>query len=482
MKGKEMRRFYAMFTWSIALLLFLGCATTLPPGSDSIRQKSLSASAPGQPDQSVQAFLYGGNGIDSGMSIACTEEGACLLFGDTVRSFGWSMDYLAVKISADQKVIWAKTYDGSGADGALFAVAASDGGFLLVGLSKSMLFTPLKSTDKQQYPLIIKTDSTGDIQWATVIDYYMSGFDFHLNNAVQTADKGYIFSGSSPRCKDKNKGGPLLFKLSEKGDLLWANCYHLSTGSVMDQFRVTETQDRNLAVLFSATEKFGLFLTDFEGKPIWAKTLKSPDTKRIWPQSLVIDNKGRIIATVANVVSITGSGQANAGVSRFTSQGNILWSRQYNMNKITYPRVIVSAYDQQFLIAGVTGDGVWGYLIGYKKPVNYFAFLIDEDGNEKSCISPEKPTVGVRSAVKSQGRYFLFSDYDLSKETTNFYLLLWNPLKDARPDSLKQKVSQSPFQLSEENAAITPKPVELHAMKIEKKILQVRDLGINRSP
>ena len=423
-------RLHIFFTCIMGLLLLAGCTTTPPPRGEVINRTLLETTAQSdQPIDAVKSYLYGGEGIESGMNITCVQDGSCLLFGDTIGSFDWTFDYLAVKISPDQKIVWAKTYDGSGTDRGLKVVATSDGGYLLVGLSKSMLFTPLKSPDKPLYPLIIKIDPSGNIQWARVLEY-LNWSDFCIYSAIQSSDNGYVISGYR---ESKNKrDGTLLFKLSENGDIVWANYYRPSNGLEVHKYRVIEITDQKLSVLFNTKDKFGLFVIDSQGKPLWAKMFKGKDTISIWPESMASDQDGGFVITASNLFNDKGSGQAAAAILKLTHEGKVVWSQQYVSNYISYPFVIMRGYDNDFLVLGVTGEGALGfYLNGDRNyPIRGFALLIDEAGIEKSLTLSEVGT-GLRSASKTHGKYFLFGDTMLSKDKSELLLSVWQPQKEA---------------------------------------------------
>jgi len=473
-------RLHILFTCILGILLLTGCATTPPLKGEVINRTLLETTAQsGQPIDTVKSYLYGGKGIDSGMSITCVQDGSCLLFGETYGSFDWTIDYLAVKISPEQKIVWAKTYDGSGVDRGFKVVGTSDGGYLLVGLSKSMLFTPLKSSDKPLYPLIIKTDSSGNIQWARVLEY-LNWSDLYIHSAIQSSDNGYVISGYRED-KDK-KDGNLLFKMSENGDLIWANYYRPSSGLEVHKYRVIETTDQQLSVLFNTKNKFGLFMIDSQGKPLWAKMFKGEDTIRIWPESIANDQEGGFVITASNLFNDKGSGQAAAAILKLTHEGNIVWNYQYASNYITYPFVIMKGYDNDYLVLGVTGKGALGFLLRgqINHTVRGFALLLDQDGKEKSSILSEVGT-GLRSVSKTHDKYFLFGDTIVSKDKFKWLLSLWQPQQEASLDLGKTIFSRSPFKLKEEEISIESKSVKLEIKEIG-DILKVRELKIHNNP
>lgn len=466
-----------------SLVLMTGCATMPPTVSNIIHQKPLPSGELRQWGGNLKSYLIGGKGIDSGMSVTCAQDGSCLLFGETIASFGNTTDYLAVKMTPDQKIVWAKTYDGSGPDRPLNVVAASDGGYLLVGISKSVLATPFKYTDKPYYPLIIKIDSSGNMQWARAVEY-LSYKDFWVYTVIQSSDNGYIFSGYHEG-KD-SKDGLLLFKLSGQGDYLWGNYYRLSSGMEINQFRLTETSNHKLAIQFGANDKFGLFVTDPIGKPLWAKTYKGEDTLYIRIEGIANDGKGGFAMVAANLSGNKSKGKVAAAITRVTSLGDVVWSQQYSGGRLNVPTMIMKGYDNDLVITGVTGEGAlaWRYgdNVSIEEPVNAFMLLIGENGQEKSSfISSKLPRDNINSVSKAHGRYFMLGDAALSKTEHNLLLSVWQPQEITTTQAKTGLFYEVPFKVRQEVVEIEAKPVKLATIEL-KKILSIRELLIDNAP
>lgn len=477
------KRSHIILIWIIGFMLLSGCATTPPPGGGIINRTLPATTPAGQTNEAIKSYHYGGLGIDSGMSLKCNSDGSCLLFGDTYGSFGWSFDYLAVKISSDQNIAWAKTYDGSGTDRGLKAVNTSDGGFLLVGVSKSMLFTSLKS-NKPCYPLIIKTDPNGNMQWAKAVEYYevsVSSRDFYIYSAIQTSDGGYVIAGYYEG--SDNKTATLLFKLSESGEFLWANYYGPSNGLEVYQFRVIETSDQKLAVLFGAKDKFGLFVTNHHGNPLWSKMFAVEDTVRIWPESLTTTQDSSFVIAASNLFSKENAGQAGAVILKLNPEGALVWRHQYFAGDITYAYDIIRGSNNNFLISGFTGTGALVYLTGggnIEYPVKGFALLIDEAGREKALMLSDVGT-GFRSSSKNQDKYLLFGDIKIAEKNSEWLLSVWQPQKENIFDIGKTIFSRRPIKMNEEKILIESKPIRLDIRDI-KQYLKVHDLIVKNEP
>ncbi|WP_282000099.1 hypothetical protein [Geotalea uraniireducens] len=447
----------------VGFMLLSGCASMPQTVSDIILKNPRLTERTKQSGGVLKSFAIGGKGRDAGTSITCTPDGSCLIFGESIASFGNTTDYLAVRISPDQQIVWAKIYDGSGPDHALYAVATSDGGFLLVGLSKSVLATPMKYPDKPLYPLIIKTDTSGNVQWARTIQY-LSNTDFSLYNVIQASDGGYIFSGYQEG-KD-----PLLFKLSKQGDYLWGYYYGLSNGMEIHQFRLTELSDRQLAIMFNGKDSLGLFVADPHGNPLWARTYKDEETSLIRAEGVVGDGKGGFVMVATNVIGSGAKVTAAVAVARLTGHGDVSWGHQYSVGMLNVPTMILRGNNNDFVITGITGDGVlaFRYLNQLSdRPVNAFALLIDDNGYEKSSfVSFGPPWDYINAVSKAQNSYILLGAVPLADHKVNFLLSEWQPQRKTPDRSNQGLFSAKTFKMRQETVLIKAKPVELPTIEV----------------
>jgi Secretion system C-terminal sorting domain len=140
-------------------------------------------------------------------------------------------DYWVVKLSSSGNVMWKKSFGGSNNDQGKFIQSTSDGGFIVVGSSKSndgqvsgnhLLNPTTTSTDIW----VVKIDDTGAVQWQKSLGG--SGEDFG-KGVIQTTDGGYAIIGSSNSLDTAlsqvtgNHGGYdyWVVKLDDTGAILW---------------------------------------------------------------------------------------------------------------------------------------------------------------------------------------------------------------------------------------------------------------------
>jgi hypothetical protein len=145
----------------------------------------------------------GGNNGDYLNSVKQTNDGGYILggfsysdiSGDKTESCIGNSDYWIVKLDDIGTVQWQNTIGGSLADQLISIRQASDGGYILGGVSSSNI-----SGDKSENSFggsdcwIIKMDSAGNIQWQNTIGG--NGID-GTSSIEQSIDGGYSFGGWS---------------------------------------------------------------------------------------------------------------------------------------------------------------------------------------------------------------------------------------------------------------------------------------------
>src|SRR4030095_5630743 len=115
--------------------------------------------------------------------------------GDKTENSNGGYDYWIVKTDASGAIQWQNTIGGSDDDGLVSLKQTADGGYILGGYSKSNISGDKteNSMGISDY-WIIKTDASGNIQWQNDI----GGNDVDaLNSIQQTVDGGYIMGGFS---------------------------------------------------------------------------------------------------------------------------------------------------------------------------------------------------------------------------------------------------------------------------------------------
>lgn len=142
---------------------------------------------------------FGGSGIEISYDIAKTLDGAYVITGNTFSSDGdisktnGESDFWMVKVDDAGSMIWEHTYGGSGFDAAQAVIASKNGGYFVVGNSKSS--DKDADTNYGENDIwIIKTDDAGNLIWQKSIGG--SGLDFGFD-IVENNDGSIILVGET---------------------------------------------------------------------------------------------------------------------------------------------------------------------------------------------------------------------------------------------------------------------------------------------
>jgi hypothetical protein len=323
------------------------------------------------------AKTYGGTNSDVAYSVRQTSDGGYIVAGYTYSFGAGNSDIFLIKTDANGNVQWAKTYGGTGYEGAYSVQQTSDGGYIVAGYTDSF---GAGGSDI----FLIKTDANGNIQWAKT---YGGTYEDIAFSVQQTSDGGYIVAGWTWSF------GALwrdifLIKTDANGNIQWAKTYG---GTYEDiAFSVQQTSDGGYIVA-GRTGSFGagtvdafLVKTDANGNIQWAKTYGG--TYEDYAYSVQQTSDGGYI--VEGWTFSFGAGLNDIFLIKTDANGNIIWTKTYRGTEW----VGVSSVQQ-------TSDG--GYILAV--PTRPFGadyddiFLIktDANGDIGSCsmVQNASPTV-----------------------------------------------------------------------------------------
>lgn len=162
----------------------------------------------------------GGSGIEISECIAKTSDNGYILAGHTfsddknVAGNKGNSDFWAVKIDENGNLINEETYGGSDFDASESVKESSDGGFLIIGNSRSK-DKDVSANNGENDIWIIKTDINGNLLWEKSIGGSKMDFGFDILETVN----GDVWAVGETESNDfdipENKGGKdlVLFKL-----------------------------------------------------------------------------------------------------------------------------------------------------------------------------------------------------------------------------------------------------------------------------
>ena len=173
----------------ISICLLIGCSSTTEMDSETLIPIS------GNWDL---VNTYGGSEEDIAHGITATADGGYILVGNSKSTDGIfsnknraGSDIFLMKFNALNEVEWTSTYGGSEDDRGHDVVQLADGGFAVVGYSQSSDGDTSRN-EGQHDNWVFKTDAQGNLIWEKSFGFL--GHD-HAYSIISTSDGGLFFNG-----------------------------------------------------------------------------------------------------------------------------------------------------------------------------------------------------------------------------------------------------------------------------------------------
>lgn len=151
--------------------------------------------------QETGRMTYGGKQDDIFDNIRDQGDGTYMVTGFT-SSYSGSADYWAMEIDSSGRMIWSKTYGGSGRDEVCGTTLLPDGQTLLVGYTTSSDGTVQGGTGTGKDAWAVCIDQTGRVLWQYTSA--LPGDDYFNSAAMDPDDYCVVLAG----CRNYKKGGP----------------------------------------------------------------------------------------------------------------------------------------------------------------------------------------------------------------------------------------------------------------------------------
>jgi hypothetical protein len=155
---------------------------------------------------------FGGTGDDEGFAAAASTDGGYVVAGRTASFGAGSDDVYIVKTDASGNQVWARTFDGGGADHGCAVQPTLDGGFILAGQTAG---------GGGGYVYLIKTDADGNKVWDRT--YGANGGEM-ARSVQRTSDGGYVVAGATAST-GAGSYDVYLLRAGANGDTMWTRTY-----------------------------------------------------------------------------------------------------------------------------------------------------------------------------------------------------------------------------------------------------------------
>ena len=284
---------------------------------------------------------FGGISSDRASSIQQTTDGGYILAGSTKSFSAGKTDAWLIKTDTIGNQVWAKTFGGSEWDYGSSVQPASDGGYILVGSTKSF-----GSGESDAW--LIKTDTNGNQVW----DKTFGGSNSDAVHSVQpTTDGGYILAGSTRSFGGDNTDAWLI-KTDANGNQVWAMTFG---GSEWDYaFSVRLTTDGGYIVA-GETESFGgddawMIKTDASGNQVWSKTFGGSE----WDAALSVQQTTDGGYIIAGSTASFGAGDSDVWLIKTDTNGNQVWAKTFGGSGSDQASSVQQTTDGGYIVAGGT--------------------------------------------------------------------------------------------------------------------------------
>ena len=349
---------------------------------------------------------YGGSLEDDVVSIVETPDGGFVLAGFTMSLDGDitdkttnDADYWIFKINASNQLVWSKTYGGSADDRATKIINTSEGGFAVLGYSRSNDGDVTENSGFYDYWLL-KLDNSGNLQWNKC--YGFEGHD-QGNTLMQTADGGYLLAGFidydyyiplAPFNKNSRHGVGEYWavKTDNSGDVEWEQYYG---GTNNDRaFGVVQTNDGGY-LMVGNSESDDFDITHPKGSyDYWAVKINSVGEMQ-WQKNYGgsgIEIAYGIIKTNDSNYLIIGDsrssdqdvtnpkGNADIWLLKITDNGTLLWQKSYGGSQFDTSRTILEKDDNNLIIIGSSRSSDVDLTDNYGES-DFWLVITDPSGN-----------------------------------------------------------------------------------------------------
>ncbi|TMM58845.1 hypothetical protein FEE95_05280 [Maribacter algarum] len=163
---------------------------------------------------------FGGTGIERAQDVSKTADGGYVITGNSfshdadVSKNNGASDIWLIKINANGKKVWDKSYGGAEFEDGQSVTLSKDGGFIIAGNSKSTN-NDLNANAGENDIWLVKTDAKGTMEWQKT--FGGTGLDFGFD-AIETEDGSIILVGETssddfPNLQNKGKSDAVIIKV-----------------------------------------------------------------------------------------------------------------------------------------------------------------------------------------------------------------------------------------------------------------------------
>ncbi len=359
---------------------------------------------------------YGGEADDRAF-YALPTDGGYLVVGST-RSIvanttvGW-----ALKLNGDGDAVWNRTFlEGYGTE-LRYAVNLTDG-YLLVG---NEFFA---SGDVNGY--VAKVDNQGALQWKTILG---GGTIDKLFSGIATPD-GFVVLGLTSS-NSNGKSAAWVVKLDASGNVIWNKTYGQSTDSAARSGVLAQDGDYVVAGYTDSkgdgNYDFYLLELSTSGNVVWNQTYGGTGSQKAY--SITQASDGYVV--VGDIQSPNSA--THAWVTKVNLAGNLVWNKAVGGKDADSPAYVTTSKDGGYLVAGFT----FSFGAGNR---DFWLFKINDAGQVLwSCTQGDPGFQEAYSVIEAGNNSYVMVGWTdppgqpalIGKATYDFYIVKLSPAQDS---------------------------------------------------
>jgi hypothetical protein len=259
-------------------------------------------------------------------------------------------DVFLAKFSSIGNFEWIKLFGGDNLDNGNDVIQTTDGGYFIIGTSKSY-------GDGHYEPLLIKTDSAGDIQWGTTLTTTTRD-EFGLQTMLEPSTGNIIVrTHSTELSNDQTK----LLKISNTGNLVQIKIHNDIMEGIVEHMELTN--DGGFIMCGRESEyvngdyvcKMSIAKLDSSFNSSWKKNIYVNGFDSYQDASYVSqtnDGGYAITGTASYYDSAASKNFYDIALIKVNSSGNTEWIQTYDISGVDYPSYVYQTSDSGYVVGG----------------------------------------------------------------------------------------------------------------------------------